>query len=336
VFDLTVRVTRVYDGNLVEWRNATARDKWQWPDAYAMPVAERQVRLPQVKNEKQAVRLSLDELLPAGAPRDGAYRVSIAPTADAGTAPDDRRRRYDGHGGGAGDASAVVTLSDVGLSAKRGRDSVVAWAVSLSTAEPLAGVRVRAFSDKNQPLGEAVTDAAGLARIRPVAPAEGEQPAVLVADRGTPGGPAAGADAPRAAHDLTWLDLRDAGVHFAEADTGGRTYLRAGYEAFAYTDRGVYRPGETVRLRAIVRGEDDATPSPFPARVRLVRPDLRDWRSHTVTLDADGAAGLDVALPTDLPTGRWMATVGLPGRPVATGRCSARSRSRWRSSSRTG
>ena len=64
--------------------------------------------------------------------------------------------------------------------------------------------------------------------------------------------------------DLTWLDLRESRLDASPADVAGARYLRSGFEAFAYTDRGVYRPGETVHLRAIVRGPEGATPPAFP------------------------------------------------------------------------
>ena len=62
-----------------------------------------------------------------------------------------------------------------------------------------------------------------------------------------------------------------------------------------------------------MRGPGDATPPRFPVRWQFRRPDLRDWKSQQTELDADGAAGVDLVLPADLPTGRWTADVGLSG-----------------------
>lgn len=303
-FDLTVRVTRLYDNNLVEWRNASARDRDRGSgpsDAYATPIAAHRITLAHKKNQKQDVRVALDEILPKDAARDGAYRIELVPNPSS--ADGERPYTYSRYGGASGDA-AVVTLSDIGLSAKCGRDSATAWVVSLSTAQPLPGVRVRVFSSKNQPLGDAVSNADGLVTIPIAKLPSGEDPAVVIADRGTPAGKAS---------DVTWLDLRDSSVRVADADTTGRPYLRDGHEAFVYTDRGVYRPGETVHLRAIVRGPNHATPVSFPVTFQIVRPDLRNWRAQTTSLDADGAAGFDLALPSDLTTGKWTANIGLPG-----------------------
>src|SRR5205807_10145058 len=125
--DLRLTVTRVYDGNLVAWRNAPNRQRWSDPTAYSRPVVSTAIQVPKTKNVPQDVRVSLDELLPPDAPRDGVYRVTIG--ADE-TAP--RHRGGSDRGDddifspqyGYPNSSAMVTLSDIGLSAKQGRDGV--------------------------------------------------------------------------------------------------------------------------------------------------------------------------------------------------------------------
>ncbi|HEY2585887.1 MAG TPA: MG2 domain-containing protein [Tepidisphaeraceae bacterium] len=356
VTGLRASVTRIYDNNLVAWRNLGASF-----GNVDRPIATRDIRIAPVKNKVQDVRLSLDDLLPAGAPRDGVYLLQLESKA---TTDSDDGERY----GGRRQDSAMLTLSDIGLTAKQGRTAITVWATSLRTAEPLVGVRVRVYSNKNQFLGEAKTDANGLATIAPAPTAEGETPSLLLADRpdapveGTPQGlsPSPGSpgeglgggrqamtnrdpidespsltlprttgrgnegsspETPRTARstaastgrDLTWLDLRSSKVNFGESDTAGAPYLRKRHEAFIYTERGVYRPGETVHLRAIVRGPDGATPTGFPVRWQFRRPDLHDWKAVLGKIDADGCVSLDLPLPDDLPTGRWSVTLGLPG-----------------------
>jgi uncharacterized protein YfaS (alpha-2-macroglobulin family) len=177
----------------------------------------------------------------------------------------------------------------------------------------MAGVRVRVYSDKNQLLGEAVTDERGLATVGNFHPADGERPSVVLAEM------AAGPTGDAGEHPgRTWLDLRSSTWELAGTDVSGRPYLRAGHEAFVYTDRGVYRPGETVYLRAIVRGRDGELPAPFPVRWVIRRPDLHEYRKQVMVLDGDGAAGFALALPADLPTGQWTASIGLPGDAEST------------------
>ncbi|MGD0770430.1 MAG: MG2 domain-containing protein [Tepidisphaeraceae bacterium] len=307
-------ITRVYDNNLVSWRNAASRYEWNETESFSHPLVQRTIKISAAKNTVKDLRLSLDELLPAGAGH-GVFRVTLSPIRAGPVvepADDDTEERDYG-------PSAVVTLSDIGLTAKRTRDGVVVWATSLRTATPLPGVRVRVFSSKSQPLGDGITDAEGLAKVSNVQPAKDETVAVILADQ-LPPIAAMGPDAPSTRPaggqrpGLTWLDLRNAKWDMGDSDTGGRAYLRHGYEAYCYTDRGVYRPGETVHLRAIVRGADNATPeASFPVRWLIRRPDLHDWRDAAVMLDADGAAKLDVTIPPQMPTGEWTALIGLPG-----------------------
>ena len=313
VTDVRASVTRVYDNNLISWRNSRGKSSWG-AESYARPVATRNIRLPALKNKTQDVRLSLDELLPAGTPHDGVYLLTLdsvvaAQSDSEGDEPRTMRHRYWGS-----DRSAMVTLSDIALTAKRGRSAVTVWATSLRTAEPLAHVRVRLYSNKNQPFGEATTNDDGLAKLALLSVAPGEEPTLILADR-----PDAQPDTVPAsgrastARDLTWLDLTASRISFGQTDTGGASYLRSGQEAFIYTDRGVYRPGETVHLRAIVRDAQGAPPSSFPVRWQFRRPDLHNWKAIDGLIDSDGAVLLDLPLPSDLPTGRWSVLLGLAG-----------------------
>ena len=304
-----VTVTRVYDDNLVAWRNLAARNEYQGRDteAYARPAAERTIDCGGEKNVRRDVRLSLDDLLPPTLSRSGVWRVGIAPATGDVSDDDGNGSRYSYNNR----TAAVVTLSDIGLTAKRTRDGLLAWAASLRTSQPMAGVRVRAYSDKNQLLGEATTAADGLARLTDVHPAPGETVAVLLAD--VPGPTTAPTTRPDNA-ELTWLDLRRGAWELGDVDTAGQPYLRQGYAAFVYADRGIYRPGESVHLRAVVRGPGDVAPkAAFPVRWRFQRPDLHEWRIVPAMLDADGAVAADVPLPNDLPTGQWTVDVALPG-----------------------
>jgi uncharacterized protein YfaS (alpha-2-macroglobulin family) len=310
-------VTRVYDDNLVAWRNAASRRRWTDISSFDRPLVERTLHLPAQKNVQHDLPIELDDLLPADGQRDGVYRITVAmdrKNSGADEATDDDEDSF------GSDASSLVTLSDIGLTAKRTREGLVVWAVSLRSAEPMANVRARVYSDKNQLLGEATTGKDGIATIQHVEPTTGESAEVVLADQlppvtAEPLGPAMPTTAPtaRIATGLTWLDLRRASWDLGDTDTGGRSYLRSSYEAFVYTDRGVYRPGETVHLRAIVRGPDGAAPAgEFPVCWQFRRPDHHNWLNKMVMLDADGAAAVDMPLPSDLVTGNWSASIGIP------------------------
>jgi uncharacterized protein YfaS (alpha-2-macroglobulin family) len=309
---IKVSLTRMYDNNLVTWRNAVDGQSWSETDSYSKPIAMQIIPVSGAKNVQGNIPLSIDSLLPRNADPAGVWRVTIQRCQPGKSADDsDESERYDSR------ESAVVTLSDIGLTAKQTHGGLLAWATSLRGASPLVDVRIRAYSSKNQLLGQAVTDRDGLAHLTNIHPAKDETVSVLLAEfvqvpstQPTDDANGMQVDKPQ----LTWLDLSHNHWELGDSDVSGQRYLREENAAYVYTDRGVYRPGETVHLRAIVRGAGNAAPkNTFPVKWQLRRPDLRDWKSETVMLDSDGAAAADIALPTDLPSGQWSASIALPG-----------------------
>ena len=58
-----------------------------------------------------------------------------------------------------------------------------------------------------------------------------------------------------------FLDLRRAAFDLTDRGVGGRS-PPGPVDAFLYTERGVYRPGETVQAMAMLRDRVGASPSP--------------------------------------------------------------------------
>ena len=52
---------------------------------------------------------------------------------------------------------------------------------------------------------------------------------------------------------LTAISARHDNVAVELPESASRSYLDSGYEAFLFTPRGVFRPGETVDVKAFVR-----------------------------------------------------------------------------------
>lgn len=296
---VTLEVWRVYDGSLAAWVLATGGRTEDW----ARPVASRSLRLDSERNRTGKLRLVLDDLLPEAVRGEGAVRLRLRwEERDFGVPrPEAQAWRWWG-----GSADCLLGLSDLGLLARLGREECLVAASSLAGDQPLEGLRLRAFTNRHQSAGEARTGPDGLARLPlPQGLPAGEAVAVLVADR-----PASASSAAL----LGWLDLRRDGVRGWDADDWGRAYLAPGLlEAFIHADRELYRPGETVHLRALVRGAGGATPPAAPLRWRILQPDLRLWQEPAGRLDRHGDASLDLALPADLPTGRYRVEVGALG-----------------------
>jgi hypothetical protein len=93
---------------------------------------------------------------------------------------------------------------------------------------------------------------------------------------------------------------------------GGAPYLARPARGGGFSERGVYRPGEKI-FAALVRDDRRQAPEPFPALLRVRRPDGRIFRDVPVELDEFGSATAEVEMPDYLPTGRYELEWALPG-----------------------
>jgi uncharacterized protein YfaS (alpha-2-macroglobulin family) len=191
-------------------------------------------------------------------------------------------------------ATQWFIVTDLGLTTVSGDDGVHAFVRSLTDAKPVAGSKLRLVAVNNEILGEAVTDAEGRAVFAPglARGTGGRAPQLLVAE--TDGGDYAFLDLSRTAFDLT-----DRGVE-------GRP-SPGPLDVFATTERGVYRPGETVYLTAFLRDDRAKAVTGLPLTLEVERPD--GVVATKEVLKDQGAGGYYTALPmvAEAMRGSWTA-----------------------------
>ena len=193
--------------------------------------------------------------------------------------------------------SRLIVVTDLGIAARTYAGGALIWVNSLRTAQPAAGAAVTVYARNNQVLARGTTDARGLAALEWTA-GEGRDPFVVVAELDG---------------DLSYIDLARTGVDQGEG-LWGRPYREPGeLEAAVFSDRGVYRPGEKIFMQALARDDQMKAPEPFPALLRVRRPDGRVFRDVPVVLDEFGSAQAEVEMPDYLPTGRYGLELAMPG-----------------------
>jgi uncharacterized protein YfaS (alpha-2-macroglobulin family) len=194
----------------------------------------------------------------------------------------------------------VICASDIGLSLCLEDAAGIAhvWVTTLSTGAARPGVAVALRSDRNELLGETVSDASGLAKIKFD---EKKHPIAVVGSDPNDG-------------DLTFLPIADrSSVNVVQP---GKSFFvdKGEYEAFVFTDRGIFRPGETVFIQALLRDNRASAPSQaFPVELRVMKPDSKLFRKMTLMPDARGSIKAEITIPEYLPTGRYSADVSTPG-----------------------
>ena len=201
-------------------------------------------------------------------------------------------------------ASAVqlILRTDLAPTVWRGADGLTVQVRSYADAQVRPGTKLQLLAHNNDSLGEATTDADGVARF-PVSLLHGDgplAPAVLHAF-GTDG-------------DFAALDLNVAAFDLSDRGVTGAPHPGP-LDAFVWLDRGIYRPGETVQIMALVR-DDAGLPADIPARVTVKRPNGQIFLQATPKRLAEASLHLPVTLSSGAPAGTW--TIDIQADPAGS------------------
>jgi len=237
--------------------------------------------------------------------KPGAYFVVVwnaaQPPAKADSDDDDDRPE-------GATAGMWVVDTDIALTTFSGHDGLNVFARSLQSAEPLAGLDVTLLSRGNEPIARAVTAAdgrasfsAGLLKGRGAA----EPVAIMVTDA--------------AKHDFSRLELTKSAFDLSDRGIDGRAQPGP-VDAFLYTERGVYRPGETVQLMAMLRDEAAHALKDMPVMLSVRRPDGTEFTKYVLALGASGALYQAIALPKSSRRGRWSVAAQIDPKAPPVGR----------------
>lgn len=196
--------------------------------------------------------------------------------------------------------SVVVAVTDLAITTKRDRDGYIVWVSSLASAQPVEGAEVTALSQNNQRLVTAKTDAQGIARLDVSEDHPDGEPWAITASLG---------------EDLSFIQPERRPVMVDRVDQSGRPHAEH-YEALIYTERGVYRPGDTLHLTAILRSAGGALPPQMPLVMSVTRPDGRVIAELPVEVkrEEQGVVHLDWASAEDAQLGRYTFELATPDR----------------------
>jgi len=274
-----VTLYKIHDNNISHY--LTGADDYDVGNTYqyAQKLCSTSYELNTPKNEWATTYLDIKEMT-KGVP--GIYHVSM------GGYYHDERCGYDN--------DRILFISDIGLSAKQSDNDLFIWANSLSSNTAVTNAQVSVYTFQNQLIYSGTT--AGDGTIRFERKVTDEEPFAITVTKGD---------------DIAVMTFNKTALDKANFKTGGKKYLTKGYEAFIYSDRGIYRPGETVHLESIIRGVKHALPGSFPVQFTVRRPDGVLAKKESVTISDNGHAGLSIDLPDEARTGEYTASLSIPG-----------------------
>ncbi|HEY3664714.1 MAG TPA: MG2 domain-containing protein, partial [Polyangiaceae bacterium] len=195
------------------------------------------------------------------------------------------------------DTFKIVKVTDLALTAKLSPDGSLVWVTRLSSGEPVAKASVRLLGLPG-PVHEYLTDAQGIAQI----PASDFKPNLEQND-----GDADALVVVKSGDDWTYEKARDylspwrLSVPF---DGSGKRHTYG----LLFTERGIYRPGDDVQVKGILRREltsGNATPAGDEISVQLFSPDSEEVQTQTLTLSRFGTFATHFKVPETGHLGAW-------------------------------
>ena len=298
---LDVTVYRIGDRNLLDnvlgynfERNLYPYDLENVGDEKGQEVWSGKLDVKKELNKEVTTTFPIGEAVPEMAP--GVYLLAAKPADVRGDDYDERTTQW-------------FIVSDFGLTAYSGPDGIHAFVNSLASTAPLPGVEVRLIARNNEVLATANTDGKGAITFAPgLARGEGGlSPALLVAS---------GADG-----DYAFLNLKQSGFDLSDRGVAGRDAPK-GLDAFVFTERGVYRTGETVHITALLRNAAGIAVPGVDLTLVVDRPDGIEYRRTVVPDEGLGGRALDVPLISSAPTGTYRVQVYSDPKGSAVGQTS--------------
>ena len=280
--EVDVEFLRVRDSEVAkffaEYQRGGRRDGWQLDEGsydseyrhsvreFADSVYLNRFVLGGAQNERRLTYLPLQDISQLQAP--GLYMAVMKPAA-----------RFNGEF-----ETAIFYVSDIGLHLRAYKDKVYVHTASLKSGEALGDVALSVLDRKGETAVQARTDGNGDALVAYKLNAE----QVLIARRGK---------------DVSMLAFNQPAVDLSEFAVAGRPH--AWFDVFAWSGRDLYRPGETLRISALMRNYDGKPVKAQPLFISLKQPDGKVFIESQLKPREAGYFEWQQSIPVDAPTGRW-------------------------------
>ncbi len=187
--------------------------------------------------------------------------------------------------------SKIVSLSDLGIIAKKGPDEVLVFVNSIETTKPVSNVEITLLSSSNQTLLKGTTNADGIIKFSGVKEKIGEFVPVLITAE--------------TKNDFNYIDLRETEIDQSRYDIAGERQYSEDFTSFVYSERNLYRPGESVNISSIVRKADYNPASGLPVVLKVLNPLGQKYDEFTTKLNTEGSCEFQFRLADYAATGNY-------------------------------
>ncbi len=191
----------------------------------------------------------------------------------------------------------IVLRTNIAPTTWRGRDGLHVQLRRYTNARAISGATINLIAADNAILGTAKTNDDGIAFF----------PAPLLAG---PGGQAPSALHINSRHgDFSLVDLNASPFDLSDRGVSGRAEPKP-IDPYIYTDRGIYRPGETIHLTALLRNPNGKKLN-IPLHLIVRRPGGQIFSDTVPTWSDDGAFSQPIILSPGAQAGTWSITLAV-------------------------
>ncbi len=194
----------------------------------------------------------------------------------------------------------LIIVTDLGIIAKNDADgSHGLYAANISEGKPATGAKIEVLGRNGLPVLSAVTDKRGFALLPSFDDFANERQPVAykISNNG----------------DISFLpiDRQDRILDYSRYNVGGEQASRNKDElkGYLFSDRGIYRPGETADFGMMVRREDLSIPQGVPLIAKIHTPDWKQVSQKRFSASDTGLAEMAYDIPATAPLGRYSLTL---------------------------
>ncbi len=276
---VSIEVEEIFANNIVHFLNggySSSRGYGQNITSLGRSFFIKDIELHGMKNEKLQTTIDLAGII--GQRTKGIFKISVR----------NKKGRWLSD-------SRYTMLTNIGVSARMASDYLMVWANSLSEIEPISGAEVKLISRNNQVLITGHTDSRGIIIFDDIeSKIDGFDPFVLLITYD---------------NDKAYLRFDQCRLPISDFDVDGRPFISAGYESFVYTDRGLYRPGDSIHIVSITRGFGCSLPDSFPIGLTILDPSGKTFKQFRASTGGQSYSAIDYRVPEYARTGKYSAVV---------------------------
>jgi len=187
-----------------------------------------------------------------------------------------------------------ILASDLGIIVKEDGDhSLNVFVSDLVTTKNLSSVKIKIYNYQHRLIGEGTTDRNGRANI-----AVPHKAFLLVAEKNKQFG---------------YIRLDDgSSLSLSMFNVSGQK-VSNGIKAYLFAERGIWRPGDSIFLNAIINDKNNNLPDKHPVVMEIYNPQNQLFLRRVKTMSKNNFYDFRFATPDDAKTGNWKAKLKVGG-----------------------